>query len=389
MPGGINSLAAENADRNHTDLIFFDAFDPKPEPGRDLTEPKLTYKLVPVFRDNVSPVDSRELALRLPITTPPAQVPKIVSAGFAFSEYSPVNRYSTTEERRRMLFLEFDSPVTDKKDRYFARVLAYGPDPMLLQHDSSIPNTEEPPLPIDEPIRVVTVNQSADCAGINAMQELIVSPTSDRHYLLPLPPGLDAESPELLGFFVYELRVGHDCSRWSTAKARFGHPLRMTGVQHPPPQLRCSITRDERKVTVAAPFATPVWLGRNLRPRTPNTRLQGLLYAQVMQADGQDWRNVLLRKKVARIVVPPGGLNADQFDSSRALGQLEFDQDGILNTLKILGLALDSKLSVIMVELLPEPDSPYEDPLGQDLGHVRILRTSPLTPVPDICPPKI
>jgi hypothetical protein len=221
------------------------------------------------------------------------------------------------------------------------------------------------------------------------MQELTVSPTSDRHYLLPLPPGLDAESPELFGFFAYELRVGHDCSRWSTAKARFGHPLRMTGVQHPAPQLRCSVTRNERKVTVAAPYATPVWLGRNLRPRNPKSVLQGLLYAQVMQADGQGWRNVLLRTKVARIVVPHDGPNADQFDSSRALGQLEFDQDGILNTLKMLGLALDSKLSVLMVELLPEPNTLFEDPLGEDLGHVRILRTSPLTPVPDICPPEI
>ena len=76
MPGAINPLAAQNPDRKHTSLIFFDAYDPKPVPGQKLAEPKLTYKLVPVFRDNIASVDSREWPLRLPITTPPTQVPK-------------------------------------------------------------------------------------------------------------------------------------------------------------------------------------------------------------------------------------------------------------------------------------------------------------------------
>jgi hypothetical protein len=45
---------------------------------------------------------------------------------------------------------------------------------------------------------------------------------------------------------------------------------------------------------------------------------------------------------------------------------------------------------------MPEPQATnanarvdqFNDPLGADLGKVRILRTSPLTPVPEICPPK-
>jgi hypothetical protein len=68
----------------------------------------------------------------------------------------------------------------------------------------------------------------------------------------------------------------------------------------------------------------------------------------------------------------------------------------ILFKLRILGLPFDSKLSVVAVELQPEPQptnphatvDQFNDPLGADLGQVRILRTSPLTPVPDICPPK-
>jgi hypothetical protein len=44
------------------------------------------------------------------------------------------------------------------------------------------------------------------------------------------------------------------------------------------------------------------------------------------------------------------------------------------------------------VELMPAPLindggnlNRYGDPLGADLGQVRILRTSPLTPVPTAC----
>lgn len=86
-----------------------------------------------------------------------------------------------------------------------------------------------------------------DNAGIDAMQPM-VEETADPstplvkvtpvHYLLPLPPGLHAESPELFGFFTYELRVGHTNRIWSTARGRFGHPTRMSGVQHPAPPLK-------------------------------------------------------------------------------------------------------------------------------------------------------
>jgi hypothetical protein len=91
-----------------------------------------------------------------------------------------------------------------------------------------LPDPAEPPRPLDpELIRSVAPGQSNDLAGLNAMQKLVRSPSSDRHYLIPLPDGLNAESAELFGFFVYELRLGHDGSRWSTAQGRFGRPLRV------------------------------------------------------------------------------------------------------------------------------------------------------------------
>jgi len=393
IPGQVNPIAAINSDRDHTGLVFFDGFDPKPAPSEPLREPKLTYRLIPLFRDAIALVGpALEWTLDLPITTPPAQTPRLVSAGFAFSKYDPVDRYSSTRERSRKLFFEFDRPPADPQDGYFARVLANAPDPLLVGMKTGIGSPAEPPLSIDdEAIRVVHPGQSNDFAGWNAMQPLTVSPHSDRHYLLDLPEHLDPESPELFGFFVYELRVGHDRSRWCTAQGRFGMPLRVTGVQQPPPQLRCSVMRDRNEVVVVAPFAAPVFEGENLRPiRNPGTALEGLLYAQVMRVDGQQWRNVLLMRAGGRIRLQARGEHlAARADPRFAPAVMTFPQDDIVQRLSFLGLPLDSSLSVIAVELLPEPDGSFEDPLGKDLGQVRILRATPLTPVPEICPPEV
>jgi hypothetical protein len=82
------------------------------------------------------------------------------------------------------------------------------------------------------------------------MQPLL--PTdSPRHFLLPLPPGLIPESPELFGFFTYEFRIGRRVG-WSTAQGRFGRPLRVTGVQHPAPTLRCEVVRHRIGIEVSA-----------------------------------------------------------------------------------------------------------------------------------------
>ena len=43
--------------------------------------------------------------------------------------------------------------------------------------------------------------------------------------MVPLPPGINPDAPELFGFWTYELRIGHKLI-WSTAQARFGRPLR-------------------------------------------------------------------------------------------------------------------------------------------------------------------
>ena len=210
------------------------------------------------------------------------------------------------------------------------------------------------------------------------MQTLIPS-DSPRHLYVPLPPGLSSESPELLGFFVYELRVGH-VEGWSTASARFGPPLRVTGIQHPAPSLICDAGRSQTAITMNASYATPTAESRNLLPRVPNTELWGLLYAQLAQIDGADHRNVLIGRKRA---MPP-----EQATDIRETGEMiavaQWKQQEIDPALKSLAVPRDAPLSVLAIELLPELDRP-PDPLGADLGRVRILRTSPLIPVPRVC----
>jgi hypothetical protein len=106
-----------------------------------------------------------------------------------------------------------------------------------------------------------------------------------------------------------------------------------------------------------------------------------------MRLDGHEWRNVLLMRARGYIRQEDLATNAGG-DPRLAPAVMEFPQDEIVQRLSRLGLPLDSSLSVIAVELLPELKSDFADPLGRDLGQVRILRTSPLTAVPAICPPE-
>jgi hypothetical protein len=382
MPRVLNVVAAQNPVRDRTELLFLDGYDPKPDPPAFPKESHLRYTLAPKFR--VAPAQSdppRERNLTLPITTPPTQTPKLISAGFAFSEFQADDRYASTGERARKLYFEFDRPPDDPQDRYYARVLAYGPDPMLIA-ETQIPEPREAPLSIpDELIRIVTLDSSNDFAGLNATQEMTQGPDKIR-YLLPLPKGLDPDSSKLFGFFVYEISVGHNGERPCTAHARYGLPLRVAGVQHPYPQLRCSVAHDRDFVTVLAPYADPIFDERNIRPFPPRTRLQALLYAQVEQIDGQGWRNVLLGTAAASPQQVP---LRDQPDRRFLEGQATFAEEDIARRLGILGLAHDSPLSVIAVELLAEPASNVANPLAAQLGDGRIYRTSPLTPVPKVC----
>lgn len=252
---------------------------------------------------------------------------------------------------------------------------------MLLRVITDPNETPEPPLAIDpEPIRTIVPGQSDDRSGINAMQLLIQS-ASPRHFMVPLPSGMAEDLPELLGFYTYELRVGHNLG-WSTAQGRFGAPLRVAGVQHPAPPLTCMVLRTKAGIQASAPFANPVQDGRSVRPLPPATELFVMIYAQVMQSDGADYRNVLLSRKHAPFVRKP--LESQQAYPDALYGNATWSNSEITSSLASLTLPPETPLSCLAVETLPG-GSPFPDPLGAELGQERLLRNSPLVPVPTIC----
>jgi hypothetical protein len=330
------------------------------------------------------------LELTLPIASAHAQTPTLVSAGFALTPYQASSDYSSTQPRSRALWLEFGEPPLDPQDGYFARVLAYGIDPLLASEAAGGAQPQEPPLGVDpEPIRAIAPGASIDTAGLDAMTPLIASKFSNKHYLLPLPPGITEDSAQLFGFWTYELRVGHYLDPntgepvWSTAQARFGRPLHATGVQHPAPQLRCQAIRTvtglgAKVIEAIAPFATPVLNGRVLFREVPASRLWVLMYTQVQQADGAGYRNLLIDRKPAVLQNPASDTNP--------IGVATFAEAEVTALLAKYTLPTNSPLSVLAVELLPAPiESNLPDPLGNELGLQRILRTSPLVKVADTC----
>ncbi|MDO8967280.1 hypothetical protein [Algoriphagus sp.] len=334
----------DSINRGYTRVIYIDALEPKNERNKPGTnEPRYPdelwaeYTIVPKMKKGhaSAPVVNTDL-LKLPTVLIPSQTPKIVSVGLAFSPYERAEDYSKTEARRRFLWVEFEEPIQNPDDAYFCRMLANAPDQLISNNVEDLFQVpEEASLSLDpEVIRRIIPGQSDDKSGIDAMQMMIKSTDSDRHYLLPIPAGLHPESPEMFGFFTYEFRVGHahfidrekeddqlgaltfstvqefevvggipKGNLWSTAQARFGRELRVTGMQHPVPTLLCSLNRNENHMYVSAPFAKAVFQGKNVTSKPPRTSLWTLLYAQVHQADGLDHRNILLAERRMNIDV--------------------------------------------------------------------------------------
>jgi hypothetical protein len=372
-----------------TDLIFFDVVDQQPAAGDHPRPGSYTYRAIPEFHSDPNPVPQPLSAnLELPVSIPPQQVPKIVSAGIALSAFERSADYSDTSERKRMVWLEFDQPPGDPNDRYFARMLASSPDPVLTGDLSGDPSLGTPPIPIDpEPLRRIVPGQGDDKSGLAAMQELL--PTdSPLHFLLPLPPGMTPNAPEMFGFFQYEFRVGH-AKMWSTAQGRFGRPLHVAGIQHAPPGLDCGVDRSTQRLTVSASFADPVHQGQSVQPTPPRTELWAMLYVQTVQADASDRRNLLLGHRRLELDASGGRETALTYyytpqGAQRSAGRASWSSSEITSMLDGVTLGPDAPLSCIVVETLPGKQ-PVADPLGEGLGYERILRVSPLTRVPEIC----
>ena len=268
----------------------------------------------------------------------------------------------------------------------------------------------EPPLPIDpETVRRIFSGQAADESGLDAMVQLTPAEStgvgrSGTFYMMPLP--VDPEDLRSFGFWTYEFREGHT-RLWSTAQGRYGRPLRVTRFQHPSPHLICAVEHGKEGLLVTAPHAVTVDTAEtrffDLSAGDPQTRIWFMLYAQVLQSDGASYRNILLdhARGVTLRDQRNEALNTFHGSGREPRAGHGFPQKDIEASLALLGLPRTSPLSVLAVELLPGPltvregpggpphtpsdDVQAGDPLGTSLGLRRIMRTSPLTPVPAIC----
>jgi hypothetical protein len=103
-----------------------------------------------------------------------------------------------------------------------------------------------------------------------------------------------------------------------------------------------------------------------------------------MQADGTTRRNIQIDLRPLRIP-------RSRREETRRLfveGEARWTGSEVRDALMIAGIPLSTPLSALAVEVLPEPNGSFADPLGGDLGQVRILRTSPLAGVDrDCCTP--
>ena len=357
----INLTALTGADRSQTYAAFIDAIEPKQsDENKFPDELMVTYRVSVNFNlneDHTLPSKDGDLNLflHLPITTPPVQMPKIVSAGMAFSKYVRDENYANTENRKKYLWVEFEEPIQNPDDAYFARMLAYSPDVLLARWEAELLIVKkDPPLPIDpEFIRIISPASSDDKTGYYAMQQMIPASDSDVHFLVPLPPGLHAEALEMFGFFTFEFRVGHKLP-WTTAHGRFGRALRHTGIQYPPPQLFCVPNRNEEYITVTAPYAQTVFDGRNISANPPRTEIWALLYAQVRMADDSDTRNVLISDRKLRMMPQKLSKGESPINSDATpQGIAGWRNKEVEDILGVYGLPLDSPLSVLCVEMMP------------------------------------
>jgi hypothetical protein len=387
LMNSINVQAQTKSDRSFTRMVFIDAVPPRMGPDGFPYEMVVTYK-VRLELEGGGGVN-QSIQTRLPIVSPPAQVPQVVSAGIALTAYDRDTDYASTGTRTKRLWLEFKEPLADPRDAWFVKPLAITPDPMLLPGAEPVsdPVVLEG-VPLDpELVRVITPGQVQDLAGLSTMQRLEPSMNSNRHFLVPLPPNTDPGSPELFSFYTYEIRAGHDRGPasdplWSTAQGRFGESLILEGVQHPPPELTCSVFAEPKgAIRVRAPYASSYIGLRRVLPFPPNTEIWIVLYARVVQADATTKRNIQI--DLRRLQLP----RKPQMNVTQLLveGEVRLSGAEVKAALDTAGLPETTPISALAIELLPEPNGSFDNPLGGDLGQVRIYRTSPLSSVDREC----
>ena len=220
------------------------------------------------------------------------------------------------------------------------------------------------------------------------------------HYLLPLPPGLHDESPELFGFYVYELRVGHTDRIWCTAQGRFGHPT--ASERRAAPGAAAEVPRGSHAGWHSrSPRSTRrrLFSGRNVTSKPPKTEIWCMLYAQVKQADAAQNRNILLAETRGRVCraeasgrryLPGSTIRhcrpqlANSLDvtlDAPATGKAQWSADEIQQLLDQFNLSRTTGLSVLAVEMMPRYDQYIL--FREGARHFGLSLVTAIGPVPD------
>jgi len=172
-------------------------------------------------------------------------------------------------------------------------------------------------------------------------------------------------------------------------------------------------------VSVTAPYAKAVFKGRNVTASPPRTILWALLYAQVKQADGLDYRNILLNEKELKTIAKRSMKNreinvrksledqnvvlkkknlplveiTDELIHKHIFQQIALEKEGskqafgrwgnkeVNDMLDLYGLPHDSPLSVLCVEVYGQITNIFEhiDDFGEEKVKTEFLENTSLT----------
>jgi hypothetical protein len=160
------------------------------------------------------------------------------------------------------------------------------------------------------------------------------------------------------------------------------------------------VTFTTTEIIATAPYAQPVLAGRRVGDGFPRTIIGFLLYAQVMQADGSGFRNILIAQRTAQPIavqlpythVDEGRAVFAQADVDAALAEYDLPAAAPLSILAVefyAGITFDGNLREIGIPPRGTPPDAWPQPPNlfdaQNLGQRRILRTSALTPIAPTC----
>ena len=335
-------------------IVFFDAVDPKPIPPAPPSEMSLTYVVTPGFRIPPAQSDPAADAVGRFADCRAADADRQGRLGWRDAVGCTRGRRTTRAltSARRCCGSSSTKPPTNPADGYFGRVLTYAPDPMLTR-EAPVQPPPDPPLPISSGVHprdpAASVRRSRRSQRDAAAHADVVA-AALRVAAAARARGDEPRSARLLR----RTKSGSGTLvGWSTARARFGPPLRVAGVQHPAPHTQLRSVQDAgcgprvrtvcdtgvRRPVAVAVVSRDDDVDRAVRAGHAGRRRGPSQHPVVAQA-GAD--SAEARHQLRSVVAARRCRNGRQSEIELALASL--------------GLPKSSPLSVLAVEMLPEAE---------------------------------